>query len=756
MKKIILILGLVSQVMFAMAQSGGVQGVVYDNVTNEPLPGATVQIKALDMAVASNENGRYVITKIPAGNYVVKVSYIGYGSQQQRVTISNKIASLHFRLKQIPDLLNEVVVTGTGTTHNIRSAPVMTEVIGKKFLSLYAGQSLEEILAGISPSFDYNENIMGSNIQMNGLGNSYILILVDGKRLHGDVGGQNNLSLINPADIAKIEIVKGASSSLYGSDAIAGVINIITKKTSGDLEIRNTSRIASYGGLQQSNKIVFSTGKLKSTTDFSWKHSDGWKNTNEEWFRKRLFTHSVTKTANRFTDFKIKQQLGYRFNKNTTANASAFIYQKKVFRPVGEPQYSTYGLMYKSQSYAFDVKHKLSDRSKLELHSSYDITKYYHNYTRWTEEQHILKDGTILHPIYYDGDEIMQNKQQRMLMQLKGVFELSKAHKLSSGIEFRNDYLFAEYRMYDGEKSVYALATYLQDEYNISKNLNITGGVRIINHEHFGWKATPKISALYKWHKVNLRATWSQGFKAPTTKQLYYHYKRTMMGKYRLYLGNTDLKAQTSNYYSVSAELNTGRFSGSVTPYYNKLKNRITLIEIPTSYQDKMQDVDKTLEYQNIEDATIKGVDVMLRYQVTPSLTVSGGYSYTNARGHFLNEDDIIESIHIDGTSKHHANFSALWKHNWKKYKLGVGLFGKGQTKRYYRNYGDADGYTLWRLNTTHQIVSNTKWQLKFQVGIDNLFDYKETKPYGYNYGTKTPGRTVYLSININFKRKKQ
>lgn len=71
---------------------------------------------------------------------------------------------------------------------------------------------------------------MGSNIQLNGLKNDYILIMVNGKRMNGDIGGQNDLSIINPATIERIEIVKGASSSLYGSDAIAGVINIITKK----------------------------------------------------------------------------------------------------------------------------------------------------------------------------------------------------------------------------------------------------------------------------------------------------------------------------------------------------------------------------------------------------------------------------------------------------------------------------------------------------------------------------------------------
>ena len=84
-------------------------------------------------------------------------------------------------------------------------------------------------------------------MQLNGLGNDYILILVDGKRIHGDVGGQNDLNLIDPHNIEKIEIVKGASSALYGSDAIAGVINVITKKHNEGLLAENSTRVGSYG-----------------------------------------------------------------------------------------------------------------------------------------------------------------------------------------------------------------------------------------------------------------------------------------------------------------------------------------------------------------------------------------------------------------------------------------------------------------------------------------------------------------------------
>ena len=128
------------------------------------------------------------------------------------------------------DSLQEVVVTGTGTRHLMKDAPVQTEVITNKMLSQYGGKSLEDILAGLTASFAFNEGDMGSQMQLNGLGNNYILILIDGKRIHGDVGGENDLSLIDPHNIEKIEIVKGAQSALYGSDAMAGVINIITKK----------------------------------------------------------------------------------------------------------------------------------------------------------------------------------------------------------------------------------------------------------------------------------------------------------------------------------------------------------------------------------------------------------------------------------------------------------------------------------------------------------------------------------------------
>lgn len=170
--------------------------------------------------------------------------------------------------------LDEVVVTGTGTEHYLKDVPVQTDVISGKALEQYQGRSLEDILEGLSPSITFNASDMGSGIQMNGLGNDYILILVNGKRMAGDVGGQNDLSIINTANIERIEIVKGASSSLYGSDAIAGVINIITKKNKDRVSVTNNSRVGYHGDVQQSEVIGFKHGKVKY--DFCLCQTYGW------------------------------------------------------------------------------------------------------------------------------------------------------------------------------------------------------------------------------------------------------------------------------------------------------------------------------------------------------------------------------------------------------------------------------------------------------------------------------------------------
>ena len=232
------------------------------------------------------------------------------------------------------DSVQEVVVTGTGTRHLLKDAPVQTEVISRKMLDSYGGKSLEDILNGLTASFAFSEGDMGSQMQLGGLGNSYILILIDGKRIHGDVGGENDLGLIDPQNIEKIEIVKGAQSALYGSDAMAGVINIITKKhTQKGLYVDNSTQYGTNNDLRQHNTLALNYGKWSSQTNFQLQRNDGWQNTAEEYAEAMVLTDSKNKTVNKFRNWQIAERLTFQPTKEIELYADGTYYKKDIMRP---------------------------------------------------------------------------------------------------------------------------------------------------------------------------------------------------------------------------------------------------------------------------------------------------------------------------------------------------------------------------------------------------------------------------------------
>ena len=294
------------------------------------------------------------------------------------------------------DSLQEVVVTGTGTQHLLKDAPVQTEVISGRQLRQYAGKSIEDILGGLTASFAFNENDMGSHLQMNGLGNSYVLILIDGRRLHGDNGGENDLSLIDPHNIEKIEIVKGASSALYGSDAIAGVINIITKKhREQGVMLENTSRFGSYGDIRQHNGIALNYGKWSSYTNFQLQHSDGWQNTSEEAISQTEYhiTDSRNKTTNRHTNWQVAEHLTYQLTPKIELYADGSIYWKRIYRPCGHHpgvDVRTYDLQYNNASASVGGKWKLNATDVITLDADWKRHAYKYVYTDTT-----LTDGYV-------------------------------------------------------------------------------------------------------------------------------------------------------------------------------------------------------------------------------------------------------------------------------------------------------------------------------------------------------------------------
>lgn len=662
------------------------------------------------------------------------------------------------------DSIPEIVVTGTGTEHYLKDAPVQTEVISRKMLDSYAGATLEDILSGLCASFDFSAGDMGANMQLGGLGNGYILILVDGKKMHGDVGGQNNLGLIDPARIERIEIVKGAASALYGSDAIAGVVNIILKKHRENILIENTSRGGSYGEFRQSDTVQFKVGKFTSSTNFQLKHSDGWQNTTYEDPNRYEYpiTNSINKTVNRYTDWQVAQRFDYQATKDLSLYADGSFYRKRIYRPCGVPDYKTYDFLYRNSSVATGGKLKLKNSNSIMLDVNYDSHAYYYMYTRETWDKEYDDSGKEISFPYFPGDKGLQSDQSRLLLQLKGIFNLPYFNRLSVGTDTEINWLDAPRRLDEKDQvSDYTTSFYAQDEWTPIERLNITAGGRLTVNQNFGVRITPKVSALYKLGAFNLRATYSEGFKTPTLKELHYRYIR-QMSIISLNLGNTELDPQTSRYVSGGLEYNGTRFSINVTGYCNWVDNMITLVTIPLSQAPGdlvvTYDPARVRQYQNMDDARTYGVDVNAKWTPVQSLTLTGGYSYLDTEANQYDEEDqVMKHVIIDGMAHHRATVSAIWTHAWRRsnYRLGIGVYGRIQSKRYYQDDGNGKAYNLWRLNTRHQFKLGKRWNAEVNAGIDNIFNYYETTYHSLNYGTTTAGRTFYGSLMIQFGQKK-
>ena len=658
--------------------------------------------------------------------------------------------------------LQEVVVTGTGTQHLLKDAPVQTEVISHRQLQQFAGKSIEDILSGLTASFAFNENDMGSHLQMNGLGNSYVLILVDGRRLHGDNGGENDLSLIDPHNIEKIEIVKGASSALYGSDAIAGVINIITRKhREQGLMLENTSRVGSYGDIRQHNGIALNYGKFSSYTNFQLQHSDGWQNTSEEALSQTEYhiTDSRNKTVNRHTNWQLAEHLTYQLTPKIELYADGSIYWKRIYRPCGKHpgvDVKTYDMQYNNASISVGGKWKLNETDVITLDADWKRHAYKYVYTDTTLTDGYVNGRFTNYFPYFPGDKELQSDQRLTQISLKGVFALPYEQMLSAGFDYRYDWLEAPMRVKGGKATDNTQAIYVQDEWALLNPLYLTAGLRLTRNEGFGTRLTPKLSAMLKLGELRLRATWSQGYKTPTPKELHYQYIRNMNGVY-LYLGNTDLKAQTSNYFGVSAEYTLGHLTMTLSGYYNKVGNMIALVTIPTSEApgDLIVQYDpmRVRQYQNMEDAKTYGIDFTARYQ-TKHFTAGGSYSYLDTKAHQYDSDhDVMQEVTIDGMAHHKANWYVTWNHDFSKlYHLGIGIYGRMSSKRYYQLDGNGKGYQIWRLATTHQFGKN----LRLEAGIDNIFNYIDKTPHGLHLGTTTPGTTVYASLTVRFNKGKK
>lgn len=737
------------------SQDFSISGSVVEHNSLEPLAGAVIQLLPSTKVTQSDSKGQFSFAHLPPKTYTLSVTYLGYKEQQIKVHADKNIKSVRIELKPLTYDMSEVVITGTGTQHNIDNAPVKTEVITGDQIKSFSGRNIEDVLSSLSASISFSASEMGSGLQLNGLKNDYVLILLDGKRMSTSSTGQVDLSRINMDNLDRIELVKGASSSLYGSDAIGGVINFISKKTKKTFAVNNNTRIGQHEDINQSNNIGFGNEWFQANTSFNLKHTHGWRNTTQEWHRNRLYENSVTKTVNRSTNYTVGQTLAFYPTPKLEISTALSYYERRTYRPMGVPNWRYSNLFFRVQDYSATAKYKLNNRSWISLSSSWDKNDYYYDYqTREYTDYYDHQGNRIVH---YTGDRVLQSSERKWINNVKSAFYFGDKNIFYAGLEHVWEELVAPYRLSSSEKSNYYVDVYAQDEWNVTDRLNLTAGLRYGYHKGYENTVTPKISALYKLGKFNFRATYSQGYKVPTIKELYYHYYSTIMSKFKAYYGNPDLKPQRSNYYAFNVEYIFPKLKLSSTVYYNQIRNLISLQSTSTSYDDLQLLVEETMHYVNLAKAKSFGIDNSIEYKPRKDLKLRLNYSYLKADAQRTDDEtvlDYMKFVPMDGTSRHNISFNSSWEKAWKKYQLVLSLTGRYQSRRYYTSHGNAKAYQIWRFNTLHHVLKSKTFKVDINAGIDNIFDYVDRTPFGHNRGTTSPGRNYYVSFALNYQLK--
>ena len=661
--------------------------------------------------------------------------------------------------------LNPVVVTGSGHHQRLKSTTTPVHVLSAQEIREQGITTFDGALQRMMPQVSMAPNSMGSQLRLNGLGNKYILILVNGQKLSGDISNNVDLNRINMARVKRIEVLDGAASSLYGSDAIAGVINIITDQpTSSVCSVTNATNISGHGVLTDAVNLDICTHGFGSYTSYIHDRADSYRNNDLEYV-KGSDTETQQSIAPLFTGYRsniLGQKFTYSPTQKLALNAGLDYSYKITDRPNtatvpdGSPAGTTaptggtdYEMRYRGLRLSMGGIYKFSSKNSLQADFTDDHFRYGKEYDVATKTNAI-------------GDYVESKKQRMMEGQLKAILSLMPTATTIFGVDWRKDCLLATSGNID--QNVYALAAYAQHEMALMKDLTATVGLRLTHHETFDNHLTPKATLMYAPGNFRLRATYSSGFRAPGLDELYYHYFSVNRGKAQVSFGNRNLKPEKSNYLSLNAEYRTQIMAVSVTGYLNSISDMVVkqnvdvddasrktlMTEFPEMTQDQADKMTSYALYQNSDQGDVKGVQVNVSANLFRGFNLSANYVYTYARTKSDDQWTVLER-----SIKHAATVAANYHHTWNHYALNVNVNGRLQSKTYYTgSYEDAPGFGVWNLNTTHSL-DVAKWAfMEPSIGVDNIFDKVDRRidSSTRKYALYSPGRMLVVGLKIRFK----
>ena len=650
--------------------------------------------------------------------------------------------------------LNPVVVTGSGHHQRLKSTATPVHVLSRQEIKEQGITTLDGALTRMMPQVSMSPNSMGTFLRLNGLGNKYILILINGQKLTGDISSNVDLNRINMARVKRIEVLDGAASSLYGSDAIAGVINIITDQPTRDLvSLTSDTRVSGHGQLTENIALDIYKNGFGSYTSFSRDQADSYR-INDVEYVKGSNTETQPTIAPFFTGYRsslVGQKFTFAPNEHLALNAGIDYSYKITDRPNTRKDITggtDYEMRYKGLRWNVGGIYKFTSRNSLQADFTVDRFRYGKQYDVATKT-------------YAINDYVQSKKQRSMEGQLKAILGLMKNSTTIFGADWRKDYLTATSGNIN--QNAYTAAGFAQHEMTFFDRMTATVGLRLTYHETFNWHLTPKATLMYAPGNFRLRATYSAGFRAPGLDELYYHYFSVNRGKAQIIFGNKDLKPEKSNYFSLNAEYRSNILAVSVTGYLNRINDMVIRenidvdatslamlrAEFPEMTDDQAQKLERYSLYKNSDKGDVKGVQVNVSANLFRGFNLSANYVYTYART--CSGDEWTQ---LERSIRHAATVAANYFHSWGNYGLNVNINGRLQSKTYYPDYEDAPGYGVWNLNTTHSFDGLKHLYLEPSIGIDNIFDKVDRRIDSSNrkYALYSPGRMLVIGLKLKIK----
>lgn len=606
--------------------------------------------------------------------------------------------------------LNTVTVTATRTPKTLDNTPVVTRVITAEDIRKTDATNIRDVLQaelpGVEFSYAMNQQL---TMSMQGLGGMAVLILVDGERLAGETLDNTDYLRLNMADVERIEIVKGAASALYGSNAVGAVVNIITRSSCNPWDVGVNTRWGSrYGEQRHGGRVGIRRGRVTNLLNIQYDKQNPYRvfNTGD--------TTGFPVYGNRQWNVKEKLRLQTSSGGELTARGGYYFHERRNFddRQRDRARDFSGGLRY---------SRAVGDGGGLELAYTadrYDKSDYYP-----------LKDKD-----YLDYKNVQHGV--RALLRLG----LADSLTLTLGGEGMSDFLMTYQFAEGGEHSQLTADAFAQADWMPHPQWNIVAGLRTDWLSHFGSVLTPKLAVLFRTGDWRLRAGYARGFRAPTLKEMYMDFN--MANIFNIYGGGEDLKAEKSHSYTLSGEYVKNNFSLTVTGLCNAVANEIT-----TLWDRSLDGGRGAMRYTNIAGTRLASVEV------TGAARFDAGFSGKLSYAYF-HEFPFQGAVNTADTRPHALTAQVDYKRTWQPGQLNVVLNGRYLSEaRFYTLAGSdyesfepmtSPAYSMWKL----LIMQTFGEKVTVTLGIDNLLDYR---PSTYLYNSPyTLGRSFSLGLSAN------